>query len=94
MTLRLDGKLVTYVEDIYCTAHECVYTHDFHYIIFSSCSVISVLSEYGTKFPQEIQTELRANIILPDEKRVATIGFAELPSPVDENFNPQPTPAF
>ena len=50
--------------------------------------MISVLSEYGTKFPQEIQTELRANIILPDEKRVATIGFAELPSPVDENFNP------
>ena len=51
--------------------------------------MISILSEYGAKFPQELQSEISANVIFPDEKeRAATIECAELPSPVDENFNP------
>ena len=87
MTLRLDGKLVMYIETLIAV---CVVVYEVNYIFiyFFSCSVISVLSDYGTEFPQEIQRDLRANIILPDEKRVAAIECAELPSPVDENFNP------
>ena len=51
--------------------------------------MISILSEYGTEFPQELQSELSANVIFPDEKeRAVTIECAELPSPVDENFKP------
>ena len=50
---------------------------------------MSILSEYGTEFPQELQSELSANIIFSDEKeRAATTECAELPSPVDENFKP------
>ena len=49
--------------------------------------MISILSEYGTEFPQELQSELRANIIFPDEKKKsATIECANVP--IDKSFNP------
>ena len=51
--------------------------------------MISVLSEYGTEFPQELQLKLSANIIFPDEReRTSTTECAKLPSPVDDNFKP------
>ncbi len=50
--------------------------------------MISILSEYGTEFPQEILSELSTNIIFPDEKGATTIVCAELPPPNDKHFNP------
>ncbi len=72
-------------------AHVTILYYALLVFFFLRCSVTSILSEYGTEIPQDLQSELRQCILFPDEIENTSV-FEHLenaPSPnTSGKFNP------